>query len=151
MTIGRIACVTAVLLLVACATTVELQYSAAPTSNDYETLAKQANEHFEYVQLSRTYIKVAPSNDTANSTPKKTGATAQAAAQAPDASATPRKLTAGSKSTNSATGTPLSAQSKSAPTASTSGTKTTSAQTGAAATAQDKLAADNPGANSGDG
>jgi hypothetical protein len=48
------------LALSACSTTVEMQYQTNPPSNDYASVAKRASDHFEYVELSRMYIRVAP-------------------------------------------------------------------------------------------
>jgi hypothetical protein len=52
----------------ACTTSVDLQYARPPEHGNLAAIAKQADDHYEYVELSDVYVKVAP--DTAETKPK---------------------------------------------------------------------------------
>src|ERR1700686_800009 len=63
------------LALGGCQTAVELQYSKAPKAGEFSSSESLAKDHYEYVELSSMYLKVAPADASSGKTGDKSAST----------------------------------------------------------------------------
>jgi hypothetical protein len=65
MAIRLYVALTGALITAGCSTAVQLQYAKPPTQTDFVTVAKQADDQYQYVELGSMYVRVAPAETAA--------------------------------------------------------------------------------------